>query len=125
MSEIAGKMLLFFGVSSLLGWIMLFTGISSRREQRRREEYERTRATGRIVDYVREKSPKAFIVWDPIASASAGYHFMRGIEQDDFLPIMSSIAWQSCRRCLWSINSFERFGSLPRYRFSAIVSSGT
>ena len=53
MSEIAGKMLLFFGVSSLLGWIMLFTGISSRREQRRREEYERTRATGRIVDYVR------------------------------------------------------------------------
>ena len=40
---------------------------------------------------MREKSPKAFIVWDPIASASAGYHFMRGIEQDDFLPIMSSI----------------------------------
>ena len=52
---------------------------------------EKPKILKRIVDYVREKSPKAFIVWDPIASASAGYHFMRGIEQDDFLPIMSSI----------------------------------
>ena len=52
---------------------------------------EKPKILKRIVDYVRAKSPKAFIVWDPIASASAGYHFMRGIEQDDFLPIMSSI----------------------------------
>ena len=52
---------------------------------------EKPKILKRIIDYVREKSPKAFIVWDPIASASAGYHFMRGIEQDDFLPIMSSI----------------------------------
>ena len=52
---------------------------------------EKPKSLKRIVDYVRETSPKAFIVWDPIASASAGYHFMRGIEQDDFLPIMSSI----------------------------------
>lgn len=52
---------------------------------------EKPKILKRIVDYVREKSPKAFIVWDPIASASAGYHFMRGIEQDDFLPIMSNI----------------------------------
>ena len=52
---------------------------------------EKPKILKRIVDYVREKSPKAFIVWDPNASASAGYHFMRGIEQDDFLPIMSNI----------------------------------
>lgn len=52
---------------------------------------EKPKILKRIVDYVRAKSPKVFIVWDPIASASAGYHFMRGIEQDDFLPIMSSI----------------------------------
>ena len=52
---------------------------------------EKPKILKRIVDYVREKSPKAFIVWDPVASASAGYHFMRGIEQDDFLPIMSNI----------------------------------
>lgn len=50
---------------------------------------EKARTLKRIVEFVREKSPDAFIVWDPIASASAGFHFMRDAEK--FLPIMKSI----------------------------------
>ena len=50
---------------------------------------EKARTLKRIVEFVREKSPDAFIVWDPIASASAGYHFMRDAEK--FLPVMKSI----------------------------------
>jgi len=52
---------------------------------------EKAKILKRIVQYVREKSPDAFIVWDPVASASAGYHFMRDIEQDDFVPIMKMV----------------------------------
>jgi hydroxymethylpyrimidine/phosphomethylpyrimidine kinase len=50
---------------------------------------EKARTLKRIVEFVRQKSPDAFIVWDPIASASAGFHFMRDAET--FLPIMKSI----------------------------------
>ena len=50
---------------------------------------EKARTLKRIVEFVREKSPDAFIIWDPIASASAGYHFMRDAEK--FLPVMKSI----------------------------------
>ena len=50
---------------------------------------EKARVLRRIVEFVREKSPDAFIIWDPIASASAGYHFMRDAEK--FLPVMKSI----------------------------------
>ena len=50
---------------------------------------EKARTLKRIVEFVREKSPDAFIVWDPIASASAGFHFMRDAEK--FLPVMKSI----------------------------------
>lgn len=50
---------------------------------------EKARVLRRIVEFVREKSPDAFIIWDPIASASAGYHFMRDAEK--FLSVMKSI----------------------------------
>lgn len=47
---------------------------------------EKAKVLKRIVEFIRQKSPDAFIVWDPIASASAGFHFMR--EAAEFLPIM-------------------------------------
>lgn len=50
---------------------------------------EKARTLKRIVEFVRNESPDAFIVWDPIASASAGFHFMR--ETDKFIPVMKSI----------------------------------
>ena len=50
---------------------------------------EKARTLKRIVDFVRNESPDAFIVWDPIASASAGFHFMR--DTDKFIPVMKSI----------------------------------
>ena len=50
---------------------------------------EKAKILRRIVDFIREKSPEAYIVWDPIASASAGFHFMRDV--NDFLPVMKKI----------------------------------
>jgi len=52
---------------------------------------EKAKILKRIVEFVRSKSPDAFIVWDPIASASAGFHFMRAAELDEFLPVMKQI----------------------------------
>lgn len=45
------KGLLFFLMTSFVGWIFLLVSIRSRREHRKRLERERTRATGSIVDY--------------------------------------------------------------------------
>ena len=50
---------------------------------------EKAKILRRIVEFIREKSPDAFIVWDPIASASAGFHFMR--DAAEFLPVMKMI----------------------------------
>lgn len=50
---------------------------------------EKAKILKRVVEYIREKSPDAYIIWDPIASASAGYHFMR--DTAEFLPIMKMI----------------------------------
>ena len=50
---------------------------------------EKAKILRRIVDFIREKSPEAYIVWDPIARASAGFHFMRDV--NDFLPVMKKI----------------------------------
>lgn len=50
---------------------------------------EKAKILKRVVEYVREKSPDAFIIWDPIASASAGFHFMR--DAAEFLPVMKMI----------------------------------
>jgi hydroxymethylpyrimidine/phosphomethylpyrimidine kinase len=52
---------------------------------------EHAKNLGRIVDFIREKSPDAFILWDPVASASAGYRFLRNMDQDDFVPIMKRL----------------------------------
>lgn len=45
----------------------------------------------RIVDFVRAASPDAFVVWDPIASATAGFNFLDGEEREKFLDIMKKI----------------------------------
>lgn len=45
----------------------------------------------RVVEFIRKKSPEAFIVWDPIASATAGFCFMQAGEQAEFLQIMKQI----------------------------------
>ncbi len=47
------KMLLFFCVASLFAWPLLFAGLGTRRDSRRRSETEHTRTTGVIVDYAR------------------------------------------------------------------------
>lgn len=52
---------------------------------------EKSKILKRIVDFIRQKSPDAFIVWDPIATASAGFHFLRDAERAEFLPIMKRI----------------------------------
>lgn len=52
---------------------------------------EKAKVLQRIVEFVREKSPDAYIIWDPIASASAGFHFLRAAEQNKFMPIMKQI----------------------------------
>ena len=54
MSEMGLKMLLYFAATSFVAWILLFTGISTRRDCRRRSEQEYTRATGVIVDYTKK-----------------------------------------------------------------------
>ena len=50
-------MLVFFTVASLFGWILLFVGLSTRRDCRRRDEQEHTRTTGRIVGHV-QRTPR-------------------------------------------------------------------
>jgi len=52
---------------------------------------EKAKTLQKIVDFVRSKSPDAYIVWDPVASASVGFHFLRAVEQDDFVPIMKRL----------------------------------
>ena len=52
---------------------------------------EKAKVLKRIVEFVREKSPDAYIIWDPIASASAGFHFLRSTERNEFIPVMKQI----------------------------------
>ncbi|MCF0215394.1 MAG: hydroxymethylpyrimidine/phosphomethylpyrimidine kinase [Fibrobacteraceae bacterium] len=52
---------------------------------------EKAKILKRIVEFIRKKSPDAYIVWDPIASASAGFHFLRDAEQDSFMEVMRKI----------------------------------
>ena len=56
MDEMLLKILLCFAVFSFIGWVILFLGISTRRGKRKRDMFERTRTTGRIVGYVERKS---------------------------------------------------------------------
>lgn len=81
MSDVAMKALYFFGLSSLFGWIFLFTGIHARFEKRRRDESEHTRVTGRIVDYARKESlsrGRSYVHWSPVIEFEAdGRHCRR------------------------------------------------
>lgn len=45
------KMLVFFVVATWMAWILLFVGLRTRHELKRRKEQEYTRASGIIVDY--------------------------------------------------------------------------
>lgn len=47
----AAKMLIYFIMCSFVAWPLLFAGIGTRRDARRREERENTRTTGVIVGY--------------------------------------------------------------------------
>lgn len=73
MSKAAQKALVFFAVCSLVGWILLFTGLGVRRDRRRREERERTRATGMIVDYERTRHVRRGVhsYWKPVVEFMA------------------------------------------------------
>ena len=44
-----------------------------------------------IVEYIRKHSPNAFIIWDPILSATAGYHFFSAQEVESFLPWLNQM----------------------------------
>ena len=69
------KMLVFFTVSTFTAWILLFTGLSQRRESRRRNDQEYTRTTGRIVDYVRREHrggrSGTYSYWRPVVDFTA------------------------------------------------------
>ena len=74
--ELEIKMLLFFAAFSFAAWILLFTGLSMRRQKRKREISETTRVTGTIVDYVSRdlnigrKVPRH--VWIPVIEFTYG-----------------------------------------------------
>ncbi len=64
-------------IFSLPGWIMLLWAAKSRRARERREEQERTRATGRIVDYVRQtkrywRAPTVHFTWPVVEFRAEG-----------------------------------------------------
>ena len=72
--DIELKMLFFFAVTSFIGWIMLFTGIGTRRDVQRRNDRERARTTGTIVDYVRKVRPmgrSTRVSWHPVVEFTA------------------------------------------------------
>ena len=75
------KMLVFFAAASLFAWPLLFMGIGTRRDVRRRNETEHTRTTGVIVDYVsktfRTGRSGTNTYWKPVVEFTAegqAYH---------------------------------------------------
>ncbi len=78
--------LLSFALLSIVGWILLFMGIRSRREARLREDTEHTRTTGVIVDHVRKtirtgRNGGSRVFWKPVIEFSAegqDYHLEYG-----------------------------------------------
>ena len=56
MNELTFKILLFFAAASFAAWLLLFAGLSQRRDSRRRNEQEYTLTTGNIVDYVQKET---------------------------------------------------------------------
>lgn len=75
MDTIAFKMLLFFVASSLAAWPLLFAGLGTRRDVRRRNETEYTRTAGVIVDYVQKSIRRGrggmTTYWKPVVEFTA------------------------------------------------------
>ena len=71
----AVKILFFFAVCSFAAWPLLFAGIGTRRDTRRREERENTRTTGVIVAYVRRETGigrrGTMVSWRPVVEYTA------------------------------------------------------
>ena len=69
------KILVCFAVFSWIGWIILFTGLSVRREKRKREMTERNYAAGVIVDHVHKESSsggaQGAFLWYPVVEFTA------------------------------------------------------
>ena len=70
-----------------------------------------------IVEFIREKSPDAYIIWDPIASASAGFHFLRAAEQNKFMPIMKQIDLITPNRDEFKFLGFEAAAASGTFEF--------
>ena len=110
MSEIVRKMLVFFGVSSLFGWIFVFVGISARREQRRREESEHTRASGVVVEYTdgeRHGKHGPYVIHRPVIEFTADGAKVRktyenSLKQEEF-PVGTEV------EVLYDVNDPARF----------------
>ncbi len=45
----------------------------------------------KIVAWVRKNNPEAYLIWDPIMSASAGYRFFKEDNADAFFPIFAQM----------------------------------
>lgn len=74
MKIMAAKMLFFFAAASWIAWILLITGLQTRKELRQRNEVEHTRATGTIVDYVRKErrgNGGVSAYWKPVVEFTA------------------------------------------------------
>ena len=82
-----GKMLLFFVATSFPAWFLLFAGIGTRRDARRQEELEHTRATGVIVDYilreVRTDKRGSMVSWQPVVEYTAEGHSYREVYKNE------------------------------------------
>ena len=55
MDEMLIKILVCFAMFSMIGWFILFAGISTRREKRQRDMLERTHTSGIVVDHVKKE----------------------------------------------------------------------
>ncbi len=74
MDEMTQKILVCFLVFSSMGWVLLFTGISSRLSKRRREISETDRTEGVIAEYVRHETPakgRPHVTWRPMIEFTA------------------------------------------------------
>lgn len=78
---------------------------------------EKAKVLKRIVEFIREKSPDAYIVWDPIASASAGFHFLRAAEQNKFMPVMKQIDLVTPNQDEFGFLGFEQAAAKGTFEF--------
>ena len=78
---------------------------------------EKAKVLKRIVEFIREKSPDAYIIWDPIASASAGFHFLRSAERDEFMPVMKQIDLVTPNLDEFGFLGFEQAAAKGKFEF--------